>query len=225
MYEDTKPWQFGHCWEILRDEPKWNDYVLECSKPKQGGNGKAAAGPSDTPTAPMVGSPTPLARPEGRDSAKRRRGKAPMEDTASSVAVEMLHKIHSRGQEMDEQDAKHRDELLQVERAKLELQEKALVAKIEQADKKIELQREMSLEHIKMKREMSLEHIKMKRDMMEVNKFQTEVQIMFADLNSCVPSMRHWLAKKQREIMMKDGINPDQIDAAPAGPHSDNSSQ
>lgn len=110
---------------------------------------------------------------------------------------------------MDEQDAKHKDELLAVERAKLEqmdkkldLQHKAMLAKIEQGDKKLELHRELQIESMKLK-----------RDMVEVNRFQTEAQIMFTDLTTCHPTMRFWIAKKQREILIKEGINPDEVEA------------
>jgi hypothetical protein len=85
----------------------------------------------------------------------------------------MLEKIHVRGQQMDELEAKQKEELIDIERAKFDLQEKALFAKIEQGNKKLELQREISREQIKLQ-----------RDIMETTRFQTEAQIMFTDLNS-----------------------------------------
>jgi hypothetical protein len=198
VYEQIKPWQFAHCWEIMREEPKWNNYLLECNKPKQPVN-------KDNQPAPALETPATRAqieRPEGRDSVKKRR--AAVEESSSSVAVEMLQKIHNRGQQLDEQEAKQKEELIAIERAKFDLQQKALLAKIEQGEKKIELQREISRDQ----REVSLEQIKLQRDIMETNRFQTEAQIMFTDLNSFCPSVRFWIAKKQRDILEKEGINP-----------------
>jgi hypothetical protein len=68
-YEEKKPWQFAYCWEILRSEPKWNDYFLACSKPKQVNDKQPAAPPATPANATM---PTaPIERPAGRDSVKR----------------------------------------------------------------------------------------------------------------------------------------------------------
>jgi hypothetical protein len=126
-YEEKKSWQFAHCWEILRSEPKWNDYLLACSKPKQVNDKQPAAPPATPANATM---PTaPIERPAGRDSVKRRC--STVEDSASSVAVEMLQKIHARGQQMDKQEAKQNEELVAIERAKFDLQQRAVLAKIE----------------------------------------------------------------------------------------------
>jgi hypothetical protein len=62
----------------------------------------------------------PIERPEGRDRVKRRC--STVDDSASSVAVEMLQKIHARGQQMDEHEAKQKEELVAIERAKFDLQ-------------------------------------------------------------------------------------------------------
>jgi hypothetical protein len=152
---------------------------------------------------PAVETPTTRAqieRPEGRDSVKKRR--ASVEESGSSVAVDMLQKIHNRGQQLDEIEQKQKEELISIEWAKFELQQRALLAQIEQGEKKIELQREISLEQIKLQ-----------RDIMETNRFQTEAQIMFTDLNSVLPSVRYWISKKQRDILIKEGINPNTVES------------
>jgi len=208
VYEQKKPWHFAHCWEILRDEPKWNDYMLQCSKSKQTEKDNQATQPLDTPPAPIPTAGAPIERPEGRDSVKKRR--TSVEESSSSVAVEMLEKIHVRGQQMDELEAKQKEELIDIERAKFDLQQKALFAKIEQGNKKLELQREISRD----KKEISQEQIKLQRDIMETTRFQTEAQIMFTDLNSWHPAVRFWITKKQRDILIKEGINPDEVESA-----------
>jgi hypothetical protein len=40
MYEAVEPFQFMHCWKILRNEPKWNDKVLELNSNSAGTGGK-----------------------------------------------------------------------------------------------------------------------------------------------------------------------------------------
>lgn len=207
VYEQKKPWHFAHCWEILRDEPKWNDYMLECSKSKQTEKDNQATQPLDTPPAPIPTAGAPIERPEGRDSVKKRR--TSVEESSSSVAVEMLEKIHVRGQQMDELEAKQKEELIDIERAKFDLQQKALFAKIEQGNKKLEIQREISRD-----KEISREQVKLQRDIMETTRFQTEAQIMFTDLNSWHPAVRFWITKKQRDILIKEGINPDEVESA-----------
>jgi hypothetical protein len=194
-YEEKKSWQFAHCWEILRSEPKWNDYLLACSKPKQVNDKQPAAPPATPANATM---PTaPIERPAGRDSVKRRC--STVEDSASSVALEMLQKIHTRGRQMDEQEAKQKEELVAIERAKFDLQQRAVLAKIEQGDKKLQLQREI----------------------METNQFRTEAKIMFTDLNALHPSIGYWMVKKQRDILIREGINLDEVESSSAGTQND----
>jgi len=144
---------------------------LQCSKSKQTEKDNQATQPLDTPPAPIPTAGAPIERPEGRDSVKKRR--TSVEESSSSVAVEMF-------------------------------------AKIEQGNKKLELQREISRD----KKEISREQIKLQRDIMETTRFQTEAQIMFTDLNSWHPAVRFWITKKQRDILIKEGINPDEVESA-----------
>ena len=126
MYEQTRPWQFHHCWDILQHEPRWDTLYQEIQSGKKGkqqesqeGNQQAPPSEGHTPTAP-AGS-QPLSRPEGRDSVKRKCTRQVADDASSSPAVEMLQKMHARDQEMDEKDNKHKEELMSIERTKVEL--------------------------------------------------------------------------------------------------------
>jgi hypothetical protein len=74
-----------------------------------------------------------------------------------------------------------------------------VLAKIEQGDKKLQLQREI----------------------METNRFQTEAQIIFTDLNALHPSILYWMVKKQRDILIREGINPDEVESSSAGTQND----
>lgn len=165
LYNRIEPWQFVHCWEILRHESKWNDKVLELNSPtrfhgKQQSPSPAvdrtAPLPSDTPTQSMHADSTPLERPEGRDSVKRRRSKASTESASSTVVVEMLKKMHEKFekfQEQDEQDSKYKEKLINIERARFEMQQKQWQAKYELSHKQIKVQRKTSLEQTMLQRD------------------------------------------------------------------------
>jgi hypothetical protein len=66
MHEAVEPFQFMHCWKILRDKPKWNDKVLELNNSTSQANSGSAA------VAEGGNENSMPARPEGRDSAKKR---------------------------------------------------------------------------------------------------------------------------------------------------------
>lgn len=68
MYEKTEPFQFMHCWKVLRDEAKWNDKFLELTT----NSSVAKVATTATPSPQHVNTSAPVERLEGRDSAKRR---------------------------------------------------------------------------------------------------------------------------------------------------------
>jgi len=122
MYEEKEPFQFMHCWKILRYEAKWNDRLLEVNSTPS--VRKAAA--SD-PTVRQganeslvnEGANDSLERPEGRDSAKRRRVK---EDSASShAAVEVLQQIHQRNELTEVKQDAQMQEILTLKGDKMKI--------------------------------------------------------------------------------------------------------
>jgi hypothetical protein len=201
VYEQREPWQFRHCWEILKDEPRWNNALLEIQNTKKGKK-KQATPETDTPTPTAPTASEPLERPEGRDSAKRRRARQLTEEASSSPAVEMLQKMHDRDQEMDERDNKQKEELMSIERTKVQIQQKSLDVQIEISEKNMQF-----------KREQAEEERKLRREAMDVSRFETEARIMFTDPASTHPSLRFWIVKKQREILLKEGIDPSVADS------------
>jgi hypothetical protein len=95
MYEEKEAFQFLHCWKMLRNEPKWNDKVLELNNTPTRKTQQPQGPCNPIGTQPSNENAT-IARPEGRDSAKKRRFK---EDTASSsVAVEVLQQMQERNE-------------------------------------------------------------------------------------------------------------------------------
>jgi 5-methylcytosine-specific restriction endonuclease McrBC regulatory subunit McrC len=60
-------------------------------------------------------------RPEGRDNAKKK-ARVMANTSSSSTAVEMLQKMHERGEKNDEKEDQLRQEMFQMERERLDLQ-------------------------------------------------------------------------------------------------------
>jgi hypothetical protein len=107
IFTSNEPWLFGHCWDVLRHEPKWNDKVLELNTPGRQMRSnqqttpesaqKAKEGMSETHTPSMQANSKYEPRPEGRDPVKNKRLKAADEESSTSPAREMLKKIHEKG--------------------------------------------------------------------------------------------------------------------------------
>ncbi|KAK3164302.1 hypothetical protein QOZ80_1AG0015560 [Eleusine coracana subsp. coracana] len=76
IYEASEPFQFMHCWRILRNESKWNEKLLELNNTSTGTREEEGASQANSGHGGVVeggnnnGVPP---RPEVRDSAKRKR--------------------------------------------------------------------------------------------------------------------------------------------------------
>jgi hypothetical protein len=86
---------------------------------------------SETHTPSMQANSKYEPRPEGRDPVKNKRLKAADEESSTSPAMEMLKKIHEKGQEADELDHKYKEEMIIIARAKFKIQEKIMQHKLE----------------------------------------------------------------------------------------------
>jgi hypothetical protein len=80
-------------------------------------------GMSETPTPTMEPESMGDERPEGRDTTKRRRSKG-TETKSPSVVVEMLKKIHEKGQHLNEQDKFYKDNMMDLGKFKIDMQQK-----------------------------------------------------------------------------------------------------
>ena len=76
---------------------------------------------SETETNSMQAESALPERLEGRDSAKKRSWVL-ADTSSSSTAVEMLQKMHERGEKNDEKEDQLRQEMFKMERERLELQ-------------------------------------------------------------------------------------------------------
>jgi hypothetical protein len=70
---------------------------------------KGKEGMSETRTPSMQANSKYEPRPEGRDLVKNKMLKAADEESSTSPVVEMLKKIHEKGQEADELDHKYKE--------------------------------------------------------------------------------------------------------------------
>jgi hypothetical protein len=97
LFEEKEAFVFMHFWEILRDEPKWNDRMLELNNTSTPCT-KARQGTSSTDTIPIHGESKTqddhLKRPEGRDSAKKKRSRA-MDATSASTVCWRTKSMHT----------------------------------------------------------------------------------------------------------------------------------
>ena len=85
MYEGIveTTFKFIHCWYMLRNEMKWNEWLASMS----GSNGEQSTEPAKASTDATL--PPRIDRPNGRDRAKKPRTSS----TASSTCLEVLQKM------------------------------------------------------------------------------------------------------------------------------------
>ncbi|KAF2924883.1 hypothetical protein DAI22_06g011100 [Oryza sativa Japonica Group] len=194
MYEKTEPFTFMHCWKLLHNEAKWNNKFLELNNstspdrmepPSTQGHtvaGHAESGNENIDTA----------RPEGRDSAKRRRSKSYAETSSSSTAVEVLQRLQEKSE-------------------KTELkQDQQMVEILSRKDGKIKIQRDLfnlQKKHMKMS-------VKQHKKENEIREKQTEAQLMSAessimsiDIEKVPPYLKNYYLGMQRQIMERRGFS------------------
>jgi hypothetical protein len=206
-YQEQKPWKFAHCWEMLRDEPKWSDKVLEVMQTPRVQKKQEPDG-DDTPTQSDNDVSSIPARPEGRDSAKKRRASRFQDTSSSGVAVDMLKQMNERGQQMDEVDSKHKEELINIERAKYELAQQQLQVKKDISVESNNLTRELTHEKLKVQKEMKEAELKVQMRSIDVEQTKVDTQIMFTDTSKLAEGLREWVLKRQMDIMIRDGVRP-----------------
>ena len=102
-------------------------------------------------------------RPDGQDSAKKKRSKRFMDASQSSAAVDYLHKMHEDSKEQQEHESQQKETIITLEKEKIELQKR----------------------HQEEKRAIMKEGNQIKRD-------EIDTHLMFTNLDNFVPSMRDW---------------------------------
>ncbi|WVZ78110.1 hypothetical protein U9M48_025873 [Paspalum notatum var. saurae] len=193
LFEEKEPWGFMHCWRILRDEPKWNDRVLELNN-TQPAHGQQKG----SPTPPADGSNVDLERPEGRDKAKKMRTKRMCDTSESSTAVEVLQMMNSdRETRMHKQD----DQMAEI---------------LSRKDEKIKIQKEMlenQKREIEMRQKQHEDSMLATKTNQEIRLMESEAQllnaeagIMSMDLDKLAPHIRAYYTGMQKRIMERRGF-------------------
>ena len=105
--------------------------------------------------------------------------------------MDYLHKMHEDSKEQSEHESKQKETIITLEKQKIELQK-------QHQDEKRAIMKEKNL----IKRE------------------EIETHLMFTNLDNFLPPMRDWVAKRQRDILVQDGIVPPDTSSGPSGNNS-----
>ncbi|KAF0930215.1 hypothetical protein E2562_030860 [Oryza meyeriana var. granulata] len=193
MYERTEPFTIMHCWKILRNEAKWNNKFLELN------NSTSLDGMSSPPTqghtaaghAESGNENIDTSRPEGRDSAKRRRSKSFTETSSSSTAVEVLQRLQEKSE-------------------KTELKQDQQMAEIlSRKDEKIKIQRDLfnlQKKHMKMSMQQKKKENAIREKESEAQLISAESSIMSIDIEKVPPYLKNYYLGMQRQIMERRGF-------------------
>jgi hypothetical protein len=213
MYEQKEPFQFMHCWKILRYEAKWNDKLLEVNSTRNVRKEPAASEPVVTQGAndpvgdqgandPLgqQGASDPLERPEGRDSAKRRRAKE--ESASSNAAVEVLQQIHQKNELTEVKQDAQMQEILSLKGDKMKLTQQMF--DLHKHD--IEVRNKYKEEQLNLTKQ----DIEVRAKQSEAQLLTAELGIMGADLDKLSPQVRSYYITMQQEIMKRRGIGTSQ---------------
>ncbi|PUZ70727.1 hypothetical protein GQ55_2G257400 [Panicum hallii var. hallii] len=200
MYEESEPWTFMHCWNILRHEAKWSDKMVEINSggrstkvnQQVAGNNQGQQGQSDNDD---NGQP---ARPEGRDSAKKHRSRGTADNDASSAAIEVLQSMNARSQIKDDKEDSQMAQILQRKDAKIELQQNMIALQREEMQKRWELEKE--------KLNLTREEVQLRKEQTKVEMMKAEAHFMGQDLDKLAPHLKEYYKSIQREIMERRGI-------------------
>jgi len=190
MYEEIEPWQFHHCWVILRGEPKWHVKMAECNTGQRVNRKHSLKGSEIDINSMQTNSALPE-RPEGRDSAKKR-SRVMTDTSSSSTAVEMLQKMNERGENNDDKEDQLRQEMFQMERERLELQKLNWEKKWAAWEKKWTVMES---------------NAKLRQNEYELNQWNADLIVMSQDLDKLAPPLRAMYEQKQMEIMKRRGIS------------------
>jgi hypothetical protein len=200
MYEESEPWTFMHCWNILRHEAKWSDKMVEINSggrstkvnQQVAGNNRGQQGQSENDDNEQP------ARPEGRDSAKKRRSRGTADNDASSAAIEVLQSMNARGQIKDDKEDSQMAQILQGKDAKIELQQNMIALQREEMQKRWELEKE--------KLNLTREEVQLRKEQTKVEMMKAEAHFMGQDLDKLAPHLKEYYISIQREIMERRGI-------------------
>ena len=190
MYEAVEPFQFMHCWKILRNESKWNDKVLELNSNSAGigGEGSSQANTAPTAVADEGNENSIPARPAGRDSTKRKRV---ADASSSSTTVDVLQRIHDNREKCQQKEDEQMVQILTRKDEKLSLQREYLDLKKQQREENLIL-RKQEADNVAKQAEAQL--------------LTAEAAIMAIDIDKVAPHLNNYYIGMQRLIMERRGF-------------------
>jgi len=199
IYEKTEPFMYMHCWKLLRNEPKWNDRLLELNT--SGAAGKAPqssqGNSTDIPVQSENNNGVPP-RPEGRDSSRRRRSGGVGDTSSSSTAVEVLQRLNERNEKSEVKQDQQMEEILNLKGNKMKLGEKMYDLHKQDMEVRTKLKEEQL--------SLTKKDIEVREKQSEAQLLTAEVGIMGADLEKLAPQVRAYYVAMQRQIMERRGI-------------------
>lgn len=188
MYERTEPFTIMHCWKKLHKEAKWNNKFLELNNstspdvmPSPATQGHAESGNDNIDTS----------RPEGRDSAKRRRSKSFAETSSSSTAVEVLQRLQEKSEKTEQKQDQQMAEILS------------------RKDEKIKIQRDLfnlQKKHMKMSMQQQKKENKIREKESEAQLITAEASVMSVDIEKVPAYLKNYYLGMQRKIMESRGF-------------------
>ncbi|KAH7841549.1 hypothetical protein Vadar_031383 [Vaccinium darrowii] len=121
-FSKGSPFQFEHCWKLLKDQPKWFAFLGEKKKPARARNGAAPAAPSPELINPEDDAPNDtvveMERPTGTKKEKKRK----FDEHASAPVVKLLNAIHEQRKSTSEKKLEMLEKSygIQAEKTRLE---------------------------------------------------------------------------------------------------------
>ncbi|WVZ94525.1 hypothetical protein U9M48_040406, partial [Paspalum notatum var. saurae] len=189
LFETKEPFTFLHCWKLLKDEPKWSDRMVELNT--------AATKPQQT--ADELGSNNgEPARPEGRDSAKRRKAQGAPDTSASSTAFDVLQQMNDRCEVSGQQQSAHMQKMLGMKENKIALEEKMYDLHKQDVERRATLKEEQL--------KLTKKDIEVRDKQSEAQLLTAEIGIMGADLEKLAPNVKAYYLAMQAEILKRRGI-------------------
>jgi hypothetical protein len=183
MYEGLRSskFKFLHCWLILRKEQKWSEFLATTTSSTSQARSKADPVQQGDPTAtstPEVNVSEKIARPIGRDRAKKQRSN---NSSSSSACFEMLQKI-------------------QLDRSRFEEDMKA-ASKYESEEMAVRYDRKLAIQeqHLKLVAESTM----IQKEMLRFQQKEREDRVMTMDLDKVAPWVREYYINEQKAIAAK----------------------
>lgn len=199
------PYIYMHCWELLKDEPKWME--LKGTRP---GDNEAIAdhiptGATDinrdpeTPPSQYAGSKRPMGRDAAKKAAKKSASSSPSESSqyASKLQDLSIHKISIWEEENAKKGSRYEQRV-------------AIESERYNEMRHMESQRyEEACQHNKKMASIEEEKLQIMRKKADREQTHEEERILGIDLDKCIRRLRKYYEKKQQKIQHDIGINED----------------